>query len=70
MKWMNKMWQVSLTGITLATSIYSCIQEELDSMPKMHPTVIIPIYKEFNKSFKLKYYIYRVLSSSLYGLWL
>ncbi len=68
------MWQVSLSGIILATYIDSHIQEELDSMPEMHPTVInthakqegsqslaesgqIPIYKEFNKSFKLQYYI-------------
>ncbi len=47
---------VSLSGIFMPyISIYSYIQEELDSMPEMHPTVIK--YKEFNKSFKLQYYI-------------
>ncbi len=47
---------VSLSGIILALSIYSHIQEELDSMPEMHP-IVIPIYKEINKFFRLQYYI-------------
>ena len=34
------MWQVSLSRITLATSIYGHIRQELDSMPEMHPIVI------------------------------
>ena len=34
------MWQVSLSGITLATSIFSHFQQEMDSLPEMHPTVI------------------------------
>ncbi len=39
-----------------------------DSIPVKHPTVI-PIYNEFNKSFKLVLYT-RVLSSSLYALFM